>query len=100
MSKEPTMIRARWRPFALIVGASLPVAPALPATAGAQALSRPAAATVSRYVQTNLVSDVPGLAQVTDRHLVNAWGASYLGASPLWVSDNGTDVTTLYAGGV
>ncbi len=54
----------------------------------------------TRYAQVNLVSDVPGLAQVTDPNLVNAWGASYLGGSPLWVSDNGKDVTTLYAGGV
>jgi uncharacterized protein (TIGR03118 family) len=54
----------------------------------------------SRYAQVNLVSDVPGLAEVTDPNLVNAWGASYLGTSPLWVSDNGTDVTTLYTGGV
>jgi uncharacterized protein (TIGR03118 family) len=54
----------------------------------------------SRYTQVNLVSDVPGLAEKTDPNLVNAWGASYLGTSPLWVSDNGTDVTTLYAGGV
>ena len=48
----------------------------------------------------NLVSDVPGMAQVTDPHLVNPWGVSFSGASPLWVSDNGTDVATLYAGGV
>jgi uncharacterized protein (TIGR03118 family) len=54
----------------------------------------------SRYTQVNLVSDVPGAAEVTDPNLVNAWGASYLGTSPLWVSDNGKDVTTLYAGGV
>ena len=51
-------------------------------------------------MQTNLVSDVPGWAQVTDPNLVNAWGASFRGASPLWVSDNGKDVTTLYSGGV
>jgi uncharacterized protein (TIGR03118 family) len=54
----------------------------------------------STYRQTNLVSDVPGRAQITDPHLVNAWGASYLGTSPLWVSDNGAGVSTLYSGGV
>lgn len=65
------------------------------------AVSDPAdAGTTAAYQQVNLVSDVPGLAQVADAHLVNAWGASYLGASPLWVSDNGADVTTLYTGGV
>jgi uncharacterized protein (TIGR03118 family) len=58
------------------------------------------ASTHSTYRQRNLVSDVPGRAQVTDPNLVNAWGASYSPTSPLWVSDNGTNVTTLYAGGV
>ena len=52
------------------------------------------------YRQVNLVSDVPGRAQVTDPHLVNAWGASYLGTSPLWVSDNGPGLATLYSGAV
>jgi uncharacterized protein (TIGR03118 family) len=58
------------------------------------------ASTHSTYRQHNLVSDVPGRAQVTDPNLVNAWGASYGATSPLWVSDNGTDVTTLYSGGI
>jgi uncharacterized protein (TIGR03118 family) len=48
------------------------------------------------YVQTNLVSDVPGWAALTDPNLVNPWGLSQGPTSPLWVSDNGTDVTTLY----
>jgi uncharacterized protein (TIGR03118 family) len=58
------------------------------------------ASTHSTYRQHNLVSDVPGRAQITDPNLVNAWGASYSPTSPLWVSDNGTDVATLYAGGI
>ena len=58
------------------------------------------ASTHSTYRQHNLVSDVPGRAQVTDPNLVNAWGASYSPTSPLWVSDNGKDVATLYAGGI
>lgn len=52
----------------------------------------------SRYVQTNLVSDVPGMAQLTDPDLVNAWGMSFSPTSPVWVSDNGADVATLYRG--
>jgi uncharacterized protein (TIGR03118 family) len=59
-----------------------------------------AAAAHNTYRQRNLVSDVPGKAQITDPNLVNAWGASYSPTSPLWVSDNGTDVTTLYSGGI
>jgi len=62
------------------------------------AAAAPAAAMPSRYVQTNLVSDQPGMAQLTDPWLVNAWGLSAGPTSPLWVSDNGTDVSTLYTG--
>lgn len=50
------------------------------------------------YVQTNLVSDIPGLAATTDRLLVNAWGISRSSGSPWWVSDNGTGVSTIYNG--
>src|SRR5450432_493948 len=49
-------------------------------------------------VQINLVSNVPGLAQVTDPNLVNPWGMSASGGSPWWISDNGTGVATLYNG--
>jgi uncharacterized protein (TIGR03118 family) len=47
-------------------------------------------------VQTNLVSDIPGLAQVTDPNLVNPWGISFGGMSPFWVSNQGTNTTSLY----
>jgi uncharacterized protein (TIGR03118 family) len=50
------------------------------------------------YKQTNLVSDIPGMAPVTDPNLVNAWGISRSSTSPWWVSDNGTGVATLYNG--
>jgi uncharacterized protein (TIGR03118 family) len=48
------------------------------------------------YVQTNLVSDIPGLAAHTDPNLVNPWGIASSAGSPFWVSDNGTNVSTLY----
>jgi uncharacterized protein (TIGR03118 family) len=35
---------------------------------------------------------------VTDPHLVNGWGLASSSASPIWVSDNGADVSTLYNG--
>src|SRR6266436_1405213 len=50
------------------------------------------------YQQTNLVSDIPGLAPVTDAHLVNPWGLVASATSPFWVADNGTGVSTLYNG--
>ncbi|MGH2906873.1 MAG: TIGR03118 family protein [Solirubrobacterales bacterium] len=50
------------------------------------------------YNQTNLVSDIPGLAQQTDPNLKNPWGLAAGPTSALWVSDNATDVATLYPG--
>jgi uncharacterized protein (TIGR03118 family) len=47
-------------------------------------------------LQTNLVSDLPGVAQNLDPNLVNPWGISESGGSPFWISDNGTGVSTLY----
>jgi uncharacterized protein (TIGR03118 family) len=49
------------------------------------------------YLQTNLVSDVQGLAQVTDSSLVNAWGVSFSSTSPFWVSNQGTSTATIYS---
>ena len=49
------------------------------------------------YEQVNLVSDLPGIAQLQDTNLVNAWGISFSATSPFWVSDNGTGLATLYA---
>jgi len=51
-----------------------------------------------RYLETDLVSDIPGLAAVTDPSLVNAWGLSRSATSPWWVADNGTGLSTLYTG--
>jgi uncharacterized protein (TIGR03118 family) len=50
-----------------------------------------------RVTQHNLVSDQPGHARLTDPSLVNAWGMSHGPDTPLWVSDNGSDVSTLYS---
>ncbi|MEP6849904.1 MAG: TIGR03118 family protein [Acidobacteriota bacterium] len=51
-----------------------------------------------QYQQTNLVSDVPGMAASTDANLVNPWGLVSSSTSPWWVSDNGTGLSTLYNG--
>jgi uncharacterized protein (TIGR03118 family) len=48
--------------------------------------------------QTNLVSNQPGVALHTDPNLVNGWGLASSSSSPIWVSDNGADVSTLYNG--
>src|SRR5215831_5267189 len=48
------------------------------------------------YFQTNLVSDIAGLAPVTDPNLQNPWGVSESATSPLWISDQHAGVATLY----
>jgi uncharacterized protein (TIGR03118 family) len=52
------------------------------------------------YKVHNLVSDQAGKADVRDPSLVNAWGLSFGPNTPAWVADNGTNVSTLYAGAV
>ncbi|HSE21933.1 MAG TPA: TIGR03118 family protein [Pyrinomonadaceae bacterium] len=54
----------------------------------------------SAYRQTNLISDVPGLAPVLDPLLVNPWGITVRGTSPFWVANNGTSTTQLIRGDV
>ena len=46
--------------------------------------------------QVNLASDVAGLAPLTDPDLKNPWGVSFNPTSPLWVSNQGTNSSTLY----
>jgi len=56
--------------------------------------ARPAAAQF--YLQHNLVSDLPGVADLQDDSLVNSWGLVASTSSPFWVSNNGTGTSTLY----
>jgi uncharacterized protein (TIGR03118 family) len=56
--------------------------------------ARPAAAQF--YLQHNLVSDLPGVADLQDDSLVNSWGLVSSTTSPFWVSNNGTGTATLY----
>ncbi len=51
----------------------------------------------NNVLQTNLVSDLPGVAAVQDPHLVNPWGISESSGSPFWISDNNGGVSTLYS---
>ena len=66
----------------------------LPATLGSFAAH-------ASYVQTDLVSDIPGFATITDPLLINPWGMSFSPSSPFWTSNQGTNTATLYtlAGG-
>jgi uncharacterized protein (TIGR03118 family) len=44
-----------------------------------------------------LVSDLPGVAQLQDRNLINAWGVSFGGTGPFWVNSAGSGKSLLYA---
>jgi uncharacterized protein (TIGR03118 family) len=48
------------------------------------------------YLQTDLVSDISGLAAFTDPSLINPWGVSHSATSPFWISDQGSNLATLY----
>ena len=50
------------------------------------------------FRQTNLVSDLPGMAQLTDPDLVNPWGLAAGPTTPAWVANNGTGKATIYPG--
>jgi uncharacterized protein (TIGR03118 family) len=76
----------RTLPHRLAAALVLAMAAAPVASVGAQ----------NRFVQTNLVSDIAGLATFTDASLVNPWGIATSPTSPFWVSDNGTGLSTLY----
>jgi uncharacterized protein (TIGR03118 family) len=52
------------------------------------------------FQQRNLISDIGGVARITDRNLVNPWGLAAGPSTPLWVADNGTDISTIYSGAV
>jgi len=51
----------------------------------------------SLFAQTNLVSDIPGLAALTDPALHNPWGMSHTDTSPIWTSNQATQTATLFA---
>src|SRR5438034_2235363 len=62
----------------------------------------PSAAFAQHYIQTNLVSSIPGVGtnptNPLDTQLINAWGLARSATSPWWVSDNGTGLSTIYDG--
>jgi uncharacterized protein (TIGR03118 family) len=55
--------------------------------------NKPAATSFS---VTNLVANQSGKAKNLDTNLVDAWGLSQAPGGPVWVSDNGTGLSTVY----
>lgn len=52
----------------------------------------------SGFRQVNLVSDVPGLAQVTDFLISNPWGMALGETTPVWINNNNTATSVVYRG--
>jgi uncharacterized protein (TIGR03118 family) len=57
---------------------------------------QPLAVFASPFAQTNLVSNIPGLAANFDPNLKNPWGVSHTATSPVWVSNQASNNATLY----
>ena len=91
---------------------SMPMAPALAALLAASYLGTAEVANAAGYNETDFVvggpdanpvtkklTDANGVvhsAQIFDQHLVNAWGLASTPTSQLWVSDNGSGLSTTY----
>jgi uncharacterized protein (TIGR03118 family) len=58
----------------------------------------PVVTKAQRYKQTNLVSDIQGMAPVFDANLKNPWGLTRSSGSPWWVANNNSGTSTLYDG--
>jgi uncharacterized protein (TIGR03118 family) len=52
------------------------------------------------FLQMNLVSDMPGVAQLTDPNLRNPWGVAVNPAGDFWVANAASGTVTLYRGDV
>jgi uncharacterized protein (TIGR03118 family) len=50
------------------------------------------------FTETDLVSDVPHAAHLTDANVKNPWGIALGPDTPLWVANNHTATATIYAG--
>ncbi len=56
----------------------------------------PALTFAQHYKQTNLVSDIMGMAPTFDPNLKNPWGITRSSGSPWWVANNNSGTSTLY----
>jgi len=69
-----------------LLAAAMSVATLVAPSSAAQASTGAAAANAFR--QVNLVSDLPGVAQLRDRDVKNPWGIALGPDTPLWVNNN------------
>jgi uncharacterized protein (TIGR03118 family) len=95
-SMKRTLSRLGKLPVALLAVLALGGAGSLSLLTTSADAAPTAASSGGTVLQTNLVSDLPGTAAVTDASLVNPWGISESSGSPFWISDNNAGVSTLY----
>lgn len=81
---------------ALAVAAGLLAPPALAAPTPLSDAQLGATSAGIGFNVVNQVSDQMGAAPLTDANLVNAWGLSQGPGTALWVSNNGTNTSTIY----
>jgi uncharacterized protein (TIGR03118 family) len=58
----------------------------------------PVATQAQHYKQTNLVSDIQGMAPVFDPNLKNPWGMTRSSGSPWWIGNNNSGTSAVYSG--
>lgn len=68
----------------------------IPAVGAMVALMAPGLKAAAVYGQTNLSSDISGMANNLDPNLKNPWGMSFSATSPFWVSNQRSHNSTLY----
>jgi uncharacterized protein (TIGR03118 family) len=85
------------RSLALLAVAAGGLAAAAPTAAFASSGNHPGPQRDLTLNQVNLASDLPGMAPMMDSDLKNPWGISLSATSPLWISNQGTDSSTLYS---
>jgi uncharacterized protein (TIGR03118 family) len=52
----------------------------------------------AQFKQTDLASDISGLATITDPNLKNTWGLTAIpGATPFWIDNQGTGTSSLFS---
>jgi len=73
-----------------VAGAALAVALLTPSSSASSASGG--------FEQVNLVSDVPGLAQITDFRVSNPWGLALGPETPVWINNNGSATSEVYSG--
>jgi len=52
--------------------------------------------TAQFYQQVNLASDIAGMGTITDPMLINPWGVAFSAMGPFWISNQGTNTSSIY----